>query len=282
MAYDLSCAQADGARSPEVFDAALGNLALLTGDEEAAARFYQAALTRQPEMALAHSLLGGLRLRQGRLDEALAALQRAVAADPDSAQAQAQLGEVLSRQEKWAQAAEAFGRAVARAPAFANLVGLGRAHLEQRRFVEAYEAYERALKSAPLDADVAALQGALGIAAFNFKQFPRAIDHLERALQLAPSLGTRFALGIVLDAAGDTLRAAGLYDQVVGEDPTLGEAQVRLAGARIKLGQFAAARDASLRFAEVAEGRPALARDLAAIRRAVAEAVPLPVERGRR
>ncbi|NDZ13091.1 tetratricopeptide repeat protein [Variovorax sp. WS11] len=75
----------------------LGNVLLLSGQKDAAAKAFEQALQLAPERADIHNNLGVLRGEQERFEDAESALRRAIALDPASAEAHANLGRVLLR-----------------------------------------------------------------------------------------------------------------------------------------------------------------------------------------
>jgi tetratricopeptide (TPR) repeat protein len=120
------------------------------GDLEGAIAEYEAALGRDPSLALAHATLVKLYGRKKHWDKAEAHYRAAIALGADLAEAHYDYGVLLGLQERWDLAAEAYARAIAIDPLHAEaLNNLGQIHERRREFDHAFDLYRRAVASQP-------------------------------------------------------------------------------------------------------------------------------------
>jgi tetratricopeptide (TPR) repeat protein len=120
------------------------------GDLEGAIAEYEAALGRDPSMALAHANLVKLYGRTKHWDKAEAHYRAAIALGSDLADTHYDYGVLLGLQERWDLAADAYERAVGVNPLHAEaLNNLGQIHERRRQLDQALALYRRAVASQP-------------------------------------------------------------------------------------------------------------------------------------
>jgi tetratricopeptide (TPR) repeat protein len=156
--------------------AARGVIAEAQGTPEIAEREYRAALDREPSSFDAAARLFDLLQRGGRGRDALAAIERAVRLAPDAPRLLALAGDARLASGDPAGAERALRRALALAPdADSVRLALGRSLVAAHKSGEALEELRRAAPST--DRDVL-----LGAAYSSAKDWPHAIEHLQRAI----------------------------------------------------------------------------------------------------
>jgi len=133
-----------------VLHSLLGAAAAETGDHDAAAAAYRAAVALRPGLAKAHNGLGAAELKRGRPEAARAALERALALDPSLAAAHFNLGLVHEQERHWAAAVQHYEAALQRDPSHrAAWTALGTVRWEAGRPEGVAECYRRALAIDP-------------------------------------------------------------------------------------------------------------------------------------
>ena len=157
------------------------------GDEDyAAARAaFESYLEKNPDSAEAHRYLGLIQRNAGETDAAIASFRSAIAADPKDEQAHLGLVETL---------------------------------LDAHRNEEARQAATEALVYQPDDAN---LQLYAGIAEYRVGDPGKAIDHLDRAMQLDPELTreARYYVGLAQAILGNLYASSGALGDVVDVSP---------------------------------------------------------------
>ncbi len=139
-------------RHPELANvqAFAGMIALKLGDNAGAARFYRAAVDRQPKFIEAHYNLGTALQRGGRLDDAVASFRAAIALRPDLAPAHHNLGNALMALGQLAEAEAAYRTTLALAPDAPDTVrNLGMVLQKLKKTEEAETAFRRAIAHRP-------------------------------------------------------------------------------------------------------------------------------------
>ncbi len=121
-----------------------------SGDLAGAIAAYQAALERDPSLAIAHANLLRLYGRTRDWTQAEAHYRAAVAGGADPAEAHYDYGVLLGMQERWDEAAAAYRRSIDVNPSYAEaLNNLGQLHERRRELEQALELYRRAAASRP-------------------------------------------------------------------------------------------------------------------------------------
>ncbi|HKJ22507.1 MAG TPA: sulfotransferase, partial [Gammaproteobacteria bacterium] len=217
-----------------------------------AAHYFEAAIAQTPN-AMSHSNLGNVYTRQQRLNEAISHYRQALALEPDRPEIYNNLGTAQRHLGYYQEALAAYEQAVQLRPDYGEAyINLGAVLLHQRRLDESREAYRRALELDPEsrkavagEASVLEKQGefeqsyerlrpfleageveanmALVLAALcrPLKRCEEAVNLLERvlagegttALSVYDRILVHFALGRLLDAAGEYDRAFAHYHQ---------------------------------------------------------------------
>lgn len=166
------------------------------------------AAVQKGKDAQAHYKLGVSYLNEGNMPAAMVELQKALEIDPEEKNAYYTLGIIYDAQEKHAEALESFGKALQIDPQFAeahNARGMTLAKL--RRWDEAVEAFRTALANRFYAAPHFAYYN-MGLAYFNKRDLPRALDHFREALRIQPSFDqARYWLGVTLLESGRTPEA---------------------------------------------------------------------------
>lgn len=130
---------------------------LAAGDDKAALALCQARLARNAEEAFAHQLLGQVHAHQGKKKEAALAFERAAALDPQWTEPVNHLAALLLTQNKQADAVRQLEAALDRNPRNpAAYLTLARIHEEARQYPAAIAHYERALEVMPAFSEAAA------------------------------------------------------------------------------------------------------------------------------
>jgi tetratricopeptide (TPR) repeat protein len=120
------------------------------GDLAGAIAAYEAALARDPSLAIAHANLLRLYGRTQDWAQAEAHYRAAVAGGADPAEAHYDYGVLLDMQERWDDAAAAYRRSIDVNPSYAEaLNNLGQLHERRRELEPALELYRRAAASRP-------------------------------------------------------------------------------------------------------------------------------------
>ena len=164
-------------------------LALLLdkNDLAAAEPALEELLTLEPQAPDLLRLRADLRLRQKRNDEALAAYEDFLKVKPDDAAAHLAVGRLYRSQGKSEDALRHFEAAERSSgspeESKAGLHERAATLAELNRWPEALPLYEKAVAGEPNDAE---LRGALGFAYLQTKQYPRATEELQAALNLNP------------------------------------------------------------------------------------------------
>jgi tetratricopeptide (TPR) repeat protein len=180
------------------------------GDLSAAARFYGAALARDPGDADATCLLGIVRHAQGRPGEAVEWIERAVTMRPGVAAYHSSLGLALLALGRSAEAADALARALELDPDDAA------AHVNRGVIVRALgdrdaalDHFRRAVDIAP---DLAHARTNLGELLLELRRPGEALPHCQAAVAIHPGLfEAHLNLGDVLLTMGRTADAAAAY-----------------------------------------------------------------------
>jgi len=213
-------------------DLRLAWFALLEGDDAGFEERLGSFLGQSPDNPVLHEDLGRFYQGRGRLDEAGAAYRRALELHPSSALYD-RLAQLLWAARAPGEAIEVYEEAVAALPDSSDLhFNLAIACELTGREDEALAAFREVLR---LDPERVAAHENLGRGHLAKREFERAIPHLRRALELAPTSLDSLELliialletGAVEEASGEVARlrdqgtlppeAAARYEQLIGE-----------------------------------------------------------------
>jgi tetratricopeptide (TPR) repeat protein len=214
----------------------LGNALVLMGETEKAVSAYKEALKINPGHASALGNLGKVALEKGKAGEAMDYYSRAVRANPYSAAAWAGLGAALLRQGEPDKALNALAKAVDLNPLSADsFADIGKALEAKGDPVKAREAYLAALLRDPAN-DPA--RTALAAREKNPEVLGALIAAAREKVEKFPDKALyRYSLAGLLNKAGDTQAAIGLYMGATALDPGLFAAHNDLAVALLAAGK---------------------------------------------
>ncbi|MGH0033577.1 MAG: tetratricopeptide repeat protein [Myxococcota bacterium] len=240
------------------------NLVLDGRGDEALARLDH-ALARSPERAGLHDARARVLSRLGRADEAREAFRSALQLDPEHATALAGLGRLAAGEGNTAEAIVLLDRAsgegfrdLESALLAASLV------LGQGRTDEAEQRLRSIVAAAPGHAP--ALNDLAWVLASRGRELDRALELAERAVQIAPRPTMLDTLGWVRLQRGEPALAVGPLERALAESPDAAGTRYRLGLALEALGRPAEARAAFERalggapFPEADQARAALTR----------------------
>jgi tetratricopeptide (TPR) repeat protein len=238
---------------------ALGNIAVIRGDEDAARTRFEQALVVDASSAPAHYFLGNAELRRGRVEDAVPHFEAALRARPQDWQARKSLGIALLRKPDLPAALPELERALAAGgPAARDAElrsALGDAYFRLERYAQAAQALEAALAVNP---GLAALHDELGLSYFKLGRHREAIEQLTLSFQKTRNLTSYFNLGVLYATVENHAQAARIFAEVIAAAPGLVEAYYRLAISAARAGDAQTAREAARRFVAAAHGSPSL------------------------
>jgi len=199
------------------------------GDFKTAIGYFQEAISRDPDFALAYAgladtyvLMSGFAAASPKdsLPKAKAAAQKALELDNTLAEAHASLGEaVLAYDLNFTEASREFQRAIELNPNYATAHHwYGESVLAPfRQFEEAITEMHRALELDPLSIII---NTDLGGVLFNARRYDEAIAQLRKALEMDPGFYyAHWNLGEVLEMKGLTNEAMSEYKKAIALDP---------------------------------------------------------------
>lgn len=220
-----------------------------------AARFFEKAITLDPQKG-DYASLGDSLLAANQPDEALDAYRRGIEIGRDIVTCHNGRGYVLLGLGRTAEAAEAFREADLLDSERADLVSLGYAESDLGHIIEALETFDRALARKPDDIEAQSGRGfallslkrpeeaekafrrlvklapeeaesynALAYALETLHRQEETLAALEHARRLAPAKADLISLGYARSTAGDHRGAIAAFDEALGQDPELSEAQ---------------------------------------------------------
>ena len=173
------------------------------GDVRGAVKDLKRVVTQFPEMAKYHQALGQAYLETGNPDGAEDELLRALTLDPRAEAALTLLANVYAHRNQPEMAIPLYRRAIALQPTAYALSNLASLLAKASQFEEAIATFEAALRE---DAAFPNAWYGLGLALYTQRdaaQFPRALDALDRALQV---LGERRTNPPIWDASRDLVK----------------------------------------------------------------------------
>jgi len=203
----------------------------------------------EANLAMAHEAVARSLAAAGKPTEAEAQLQAALgvlpeeAPNPQRAELQDELGSILAQEKRWAEAETAFREALRLSPleekAIAPHMHLGAVLVEEKQFPAALEELNKAAEAAPGNA-LTQFQLGRGLAAAGKDE--EAEPHLKTALQLNPQLsGVAQELAMALQRLGRQEESIPLFQQAIAQEPKNAQALTNLGLALTETGK---ARDA--------------------------------------
>jgi tetratricopeptide (TPR) repeat protein len=155
------------------------------GKFENAIDSYRRALAIKSNYTRARTDLAMAYMKRGELDIAIAELKKVVANSPDYGEAYFNLGYAYAQRGNLSEAADAYKRAIDKGLSRADVhSNLGNLYFQQDRLEEAIDEYLQALA---LQKNFAGAHNNLAMAYFKKKDYPRAIQHCDRAQELGLS-----------------------------------------------------------------------------------------------
>jgi protein O-mannosyl-transferase len=214
--------------------------------------FWQAAVTGNPDSAVAHNNLGAVLIERGRLDEAKAQFQAVLAMEPEHAMAHYNLGGVLREQGQVDQAMAELQRAVDLAPRHAEAqLKLGELQAVRGRLDEAISHLQSALELKPDDAEA---HNGIGVLLLRTGAVDSALTHFQRAVELQPDFAEAHGnLARALSETGQLDGAMAQLEQVIDLQPGQPEAYNNLANLLRREGRLP---EAAARYRKALELRP--------------------------
>ena len=156
---------------------------------EEALKATRVAVEQAPDLSKAHANLGVVLKALGRYEEAIDALAQAAALDPASTQATElyfHMGQAAQKNGQPETAAGYYIHALELDPHHAQaLHWLAMLRAKQQRFAEALELFQRLIDIDPSDA---VAHGDMGLVLFHLGRSDEALQHLDQALSLDPTL----------------------------------------------------------------------------------------------
>src|SRR5687767_14764703 len=215
---------------------------LLAGNPDKAAnlRVVRKLAARHPQLAHAHFALAQAAAAAGDDDAALASIRHAAALRPEWELAALLEAQIVQKRSP-AMAAKVLGDFVEKNPTSRDArLNYARALVLDKRLPEARKQFEAVLAASPGNTDVIY---AVGLLAFQLKDYPVAEDNMKRLLGLGykdPN-GVRYLLGQMAEEQKQWPRAIEWY-QAISAGEHLVPARMRTAGAMAKQGRLADAR----------------------------------------
>ncbi len=192
---------------------------------------YRTAIERNPVCWMAHNNLAIALVTRGQNDDAVSHYRKAIEIKPDYVNAYVNLGSALTDLGQPDEAIRVFQKALEVDPGSTDAhYNLAIALAACGRIEEAVAHYQKGVEVKPAEAE-----------AFHNLSFDVAIDHLQRALKIAPDKALAYS------GFGDALAARGRLDEAIAHFQKAVELQPDDAGARGKLGLVESRREALLR-----------------------------------
>ena len=188
--------------------------------------YFQQAIAKDPNYALAYSGLADCYILQGNLfrpadifPKAKAAVMKALARDPDLAEPYATLGYIgLHYDWNWPDAEMAFKRSFERSPNYATAHSMYGRYLSARgRFREALDEMRRAQELDPLALGIST---GIGLCYYFAGQYDRAISQYRKTLEIEPSFAlAHFDLGGALGQKKQFVEAVAEFQEGLRTSP---------------------------------------------------------------
>jgi len=219
----------------------LGRAYSMSGDRDAAIRWFREALRRDAAFTPALKELAAAATEQGNLAEAAQALEKVVSMRPDDGNAFADLGNVYLRQDRADDAQKALQHALALDPTLPranNMMGLAALRTGGVRVAE-----EHLREAIRLQPDLAEAHNNLGNLLASRKAYAEAAHHFEKAIARDPGyVEARHSYGVVLALMQSYPQAVAQLEAVIRLAPQLAQARLDLADALAAMGRVQEAR----------------------------------------
>lgn len=161
----------------------LGNAYLANKQPTQALRAFEQAARLEPKMAMAHRGIGDAQRALKNKKEALAAYRNAIQLGYTAPETRYRLGVSLLESERVKEGLEQLEDLAKTAPTAEIYVAIGDGYKELEQMVSAVEFYRKAIESNP---DLAVAHFKLGTIYFDEREYPKAKEALEKALELDP------------------------------------------------------------------------------------------------
>jgi superkiller protein 3 len=197
-------------------------------ETSAAENLINRALRAAPDNPDVYTAIGRLRSRENRFEAALTAYERAIALDPRTFLAHMDMGDLLlGTLDRPLDAVAAYKQAIDIEPDYAvSHFALGMAYLKASLPKMAIASIEDAATLAPTDPS---LPHAIGRIHASNQDFDRAIEYLDKSLNLSPSfLPARIDRADIRAETGMDAEAASDYEQVLEYRPEDGVTRLKL------------------------------------------------------
>ncbi|HWD21668.1 MAG TPA: tetratricopeptide repeat protein [Burkholderiales bacterium] len=218
----------------------LNRLLAANPDKAANLRVVRSLAAKHPELAQAHFALAQASASAGDDDAAIAALRRAAALRPDW-ELPALLEAQIVQKSSPSAAAKVLGDFVEKNPNSREArLNYARALVLDKRLSEARKQFEAVLAANPGNTEVIY---AVGLLAFQLKDYPIAEDNMKRLLALGyrDADTVRYLLGQIAEEQKQWIQAVQWYERIKGGD-NLVPARMRIANAIARQGKLEEAR----------------------------------------
>ncbi|MBW2557768.1 MAG: tetratricopeptide repeat protein [Deltaproteobacteria bacterium] len=201
----------------------MGTAYLKSGQYSSALREFLAAQQLSPDDAEIRYYTGLSYYGSGMKEEAKSEFQRALSIKPDYSEASNYMGTIYLEEGLYDKAIEGFDLSLSNVfyetPAIA-LNNIGWAYYQKKDYRTALIKYETALKREPGTIILPLIQKNMGIAYLAEHNIDKAVSHLKKAIDMAPSMiESRYWLGISYLEGGDIEKAVAELRSVIEINP---------------------------------------------------------------
>ncbi len=188
------------------------------GDWVSAEAAYRKARQADPEAVQVALRLGAVHLKKNDLPEAIGLFEFAARQDPADPQPHFLLGVLYADQQRFEEAADQYARILSQDPGHLGALSeLADLYLLQEKLSEGLAVYLQLLKERP---DSAVLHFNTGVLFAKTQQWPQAVEHLQRAVDLEPeNLEARLGLAVSLELSGDLVGAQQAFLEALALEP---------------------------------------------------------------
>ena len=242
---------------PEAIEAywRLGEIAAAKGEPKTALAYYQKALKQAPNRVQNYILVAKILTRQGNWQAAMAYYQKAIALQPNNAEMYAGLGEVQINLQRYEDAVKTLQQAIGHNPqSWRTYHLLGDALSQQKLWHKAIGAYEKAILFNS-DSDSQTHYN-LGLAYLELEQYQKAIEALNKSIELNANSWSYYHLGSALCMEEQWSQAAEALAKSIELNPDFDWAYHKLGNAKVELQDWDGAVNAYKKALEITPNLP--------------------------